>query len=114
MSEPIMLALIAIAGTGAGSVLTYFLTRKKSNAETLSLELGNAQKVITIWRELSEEQSEKISKQEELILKQSEQIKKLEMRIDDLIGDMKLLRENHDTLCKSCVYKQFYNENKNV
>jgi hypothetical protein len=97
MSTTIIIALFSLFTALGSSFITFLFTKKKNKAETLSVELDNARKVIEIWRELSEEQSERI--------------KVLEIRIDDLQNDMETIKSAHEEQCNSCNYKKFYLEN---
>jgi hypothetical protein len=88
----IIAILLALISTGGGSTLTYFLARRKTKAETLSIELDNANKVIKIWQELNAE------------LKN--QIKDLELKVDDMRNDMKVLELKYRDQCDKCDYKK--------
>jgi uncharacterized protein HemX len=112
MSEGIWLALIGLFSGGFGSLLTHYLSKRKNKAEANSIELDNAQKVIKILREELDQQEEKIANQEALIESQQKQIEKLSIKIDDLINDMRTIKANHEELCATCIYRQFYLDNK--
>jgi len=89
--------IIAIVGSGTfGSLLTLFLTKKKRKAETLGIELDNANKVIKIWRELSEEQAAKIDH--------------LEEKVSELITDIEAIKRLYEAQCNNCTYRKAYEE----
>ncbi len=91
MSTALIISIVGLISAIGSSFLTFLFARRKNKAEALSLELENAQKVISIWRELSKE---------------------LEIRIDDLQNDLQTLEANYKEQCDMCEYKQAFFKNK--
>lgn len=94
MPKEVIIVLIGLCSTAFGSLITYLISRRKNKAETLGIELDNANKVIAIWRELSTEQNKSI--------------KELELRVDDLQNDIKVIEAKYKAQCDDCEYKKMY------
>ncbi len=100
MPIQILALLIGLASTAFGSVLTLLISKRKNKAETLGIELDNANKVISIWRELSEEQICKVQV--------------LEIKINELVKALRELEDKYEKQCDECSYKKFYNDKKSA
>jgi len=87
--------VLAIISSGAlGSIATILFARRKTKAETSSIEIDNAQKVINIWKDLSEELNQ--------------QVKTLEVKVDDMQNDIKVMEQKYKEQCDNCEYKKAY------
>ncbi len=94
----IVTAVIGLISATLSSGLTYAFTREKNRAETVAVELENAQEVIEMWKDLIKEQSAKINK--------------LETQVKDLQEALKKMKEEYADKCNSCVYKLNYEKDK--
>ncbi len=97
MSIQVIIVLVGLFSTMFGSITTYAYSRRKNRAETLGIELDNANKVIAIWRELSEEQAKKVDE--------------LEIKVGELQTELKALVRLYEAQCNNCSYKKYYNDN---
>ncbi len=94
----IITAIIGLVSATLSGGLTYIFTREKNKAETVSIELENAQEVIEMWKDLFKEQSEKITK--------------LETQVKDLQKALRNLKNEYANKCNSCVYKLNFNKRR--
>ncbi len=90
--NPVFIALIYFIPPLISSVGVYFIMRRKRKAEAIGIELGNVEKAVSIWRELSSGLEEKV--------------KDLELKIIDI-------QETQKKKCENCKYRKFYNESQN-
>jgi hypothetical protein len=85
------LILAAITSGSLSSFITLVISRRKNNADTTSVELDNAQKVISIWKDLSDELNQ--------------QVKSLQIEVDNMKNGMKVLELKYKEQCETCEYK---------
>lgn len=106
-----------ILSTGILTLIMYFLTRRKSKLELCQIEIENASKIATLWRELSEGMEKRLG--EEIAELRAHNCE-LEKRVEQLIREnaeqdkeMKLLRaENKRLLVQLKIFNRKYgNEN---
>ena len=88
---PVIVAIVGFVSAAVSSFLTFLFGRRKNRAETISVELQNAQEVIKIWRELSKEQDKRIEE--------------LEAQLEELRSLVDQLKDEYREKCDTCEYK---------
>jgi chromosome segregation ATPase len=82
-------------------VLTYIITKRKQKMDTFAVEIANAEKLIGIWRSLSETQSKEIEENQA-------EIKELKLQVISLREDITKLEGKYTEQCEVCTYRTAY------
>jgi DNA-directed RNA polymerase subunit M/transcription elongation factor TFIIS len=96
--------VIAIVSTGATTQFANIIFNYKKNkalsqkeqAQAIGSELDNVEKAVTIWRQLSEEQTSRVTL--------------MELEITELKNTVRNIEEMYRKKCDGCKYKKFYYE----
>ncbi len=109
---PVIVAIVGLVGSVVTGVVSFLFGRRKNRAETISMELKNAQEVINIWRELSKEQDRRLEEQEGKLKEQGQQINEQNAKIEELQDVLEKLGNKYAQQCETCQYKIAFMNNK--
>ncbi|MDD4374825.1 MAG: hypothetical protein PHG67_12985 [Bacteroidales bacterium] len=98
MSSWLETALIAIIPTIAGSFGGWFFGRKKTAAETKSIELENVSAAVKIWRESAENLSQQLSIYNKELIGLRKENSDLRDRLENLENEIEAIRKQNTSL----------------
>jgi predicted RNase H-like nuclease (RuvC/YqgF family) len=93
----LVIAFIGFFSTISGSVIVWFVSRRKNKVEVNAMELQNAQQVVKLWKDLYDELNRKVVA--------------MEREIASLRKEMGDIERTSQKKCETCKYKRAY-ENK--
>lgn len=101
MNDIVLNGLIAIGTAGATGGMTYFLTRKRNNADikatgaqTHISELDATEKAVAIWRNLAQDLNAQVQELRALIVELRQENEKLHIEINGLREEIRINRNN--------------------
>lgn len=99
MDGSTLLAVLGLAATPVGSVLTFLFSHKKFKASAEADNIANAQAVVNMWKDSTAEERAQVAARDEIIKELQVNVKTIcEQNVKLLDQNTKLLDQNRELL----------------